>query len=137
VQSQYQKKNYQKAAQAGFTLIEVLVTILMIGATLVIYQATSQTVVINRGSRYKEVALRIADQEIQNLRIAGYSGVPATGTFSDSQLATLPSGAGNLTVTDLNAKTKDVVVTVSWTNPQGTSAQIQLETYITQGGLGQ
>ncbi len=132
------RRHTNKTNQTGFTLIEVLVTILLIGVTLVIYHGTSQSVVLNKWSRYKEIALRIADQKVQTLRTTSYSSIPASGTFTDPLISSLPDGAGTITVTDLNTKTKDVVVTVTWSNPQGTGTQqVQLETYITQGGLGQ
>ena len=110
----------------------------LIGATLVIYHATSQTVLVNRWSRYKEIALRIADQKVQNLRTTAYGSLPTTGTFSDPLLSSIPGGVGTITMTALNSKTKDVKVTVTWDDPQGTGTrQVELETYITQGGLGQ
>lgn len=128
----------RKHSQTGFTLIEVVVTILLIGATLVLYNATSKIVVINKVNKYKEVALRIADEKVQTLRVAGYSSVPASGSFSDSLISSLPGGAGALTVSDVNAGTKSVLVTVSWTNPQnGATQQVNLTTYIAEGGIGQ
>ena len=128
----------RKHSQSGFTLIEVVVTILLIGATLVLYNATSKIVVINKVNKYKEVALRIADEKVQTLRVAGYSAVPASGSFSDSLISSLPGGAGTLTVSDVNAGTKSVLVTVSWTNPQnGSTQQVRLTTYIAEGGIGQ
>lgn len=132
--NQNSKKNNQK----GFTLIEVVITIFIIGVTLVIYYVTSQTVLVNKGNRYKEIAVRIADQKMENLRTTSYSSLPATGSFTDPLLSSIPNGTGAITVTALNAKTKDVVVTVSWLNPTtGTTQQVTLETYITEGGLGQ
>ena len=128
----------KKSKQRGFTLIEVIITIFMIGVTLVIYRVTSQTVIVNRGNRYKEVALRIADQNMQNLRTTAFGSLPSSGSFSDPLISTLPSGAGTVTVTSLNAKTKDVKVTVSWIGQASTTIQkVELETYITQGGIGQ
>lgn len=125
-------------SQSGFTLIEVLVTILIIGVTLVIYGGASKASSLNKENKYKEIALRIADQKIQDLRTDGYSSIPASGSFADSMLSSLPSGSGNITVSNLNAETKDVVVRVTWISPQtNTTREVELETYISSGGLGQ
>lgn len=131
-------QNQSKKTQSGFTLIEVIITMALIVATLVVYNVTSKMVLVNRSDRYKEIALRIADQKMQNLRTTAFSSLPSSGSFSDTLLSSLPGGSGNMTLTTLNAKTKDVVVTVTWNNPTGTGTQqVQLQTYITEGGIGQ
>ncbi len=130
--------NKNTPIQNGFTLIEVLVTVFLIGVSLVLYEATSKTVVTNRMNRYRESALRIADKKMQSLRTTSFASLPSTGSFTDSQMSEIPNGAGNITVTDLNSKTKDVKVTVTYLNQQTNQTQsVDLETYITQGGIGQ
>jgi hypothetical protein len=75
---------------------------------------------------------------IRKCRSTAFGSIPASGTFTDPRISELPNGVGTITVTDLNTKTKDVIVTVSWENPGSEGTQtVQLETYITQGGLGQ
>ena len=128
----------KKTNQSGFTLIEVVLTIVLIVATLIIYQATTKTVVVNRWNGYKELALRSADNKIQSLRTTPFATLPASGTFSDSLITSIPDGAGAITVTALNATTKAITVTVSWSDPSNTDTQqVRLDTYISQGGLGQ
>jgi prepilin-type N-terminal cleavage/methylation domain-containing protein len=128
----------KRKSQAGFTLIEVLVTILLIGATLAIYRVTAQTVVVNKWNKNKEVALRIAEKKMESLRTTSFASLPSTGSFADAALSDLPSGAGNLTVTNVNDETKNIQVTVTWTNPgDPTSQSISIETSITEGGIGQ
>ncbi len=105
---------------------------------LILYQATSQSVVLNRYGRFKEIALRIADQKIQVMRTTAYASLPASGTFTDPLLSSIPQGAGTITVSDENARLKRVSVLVKWKSPQGSGTQqVQLDTFIAQGGLGQ
>ncbi len=131
-------KNQTKLKQAGFSIIEVVITLFIIGVTLILYQAASHTIILNRYGRYKEVALRIADQKIQTMRTTAFPSLPTTGTFNDPLLSALPQGAGSITVTNENARLKRVSVLVTWRNPQGTGTQqVKLDTFITQGGLGQ
>lgn len=132
-----QNKFHQKSEQ-GFTLIEVIITMFLIIVTLMIYQVTSNAVALNKANRHKEVALRIADQKLQSLRTTAFDSIPASGAFSDSMLSTIPDGAGTITVSDINDQTKDIIVTITWTNPQTTNTQqLSLETYVTEGGIGQ
>ncbi len=124
--------------QAGFTIIEVVVTLFILGVTLVLFQVTAHSVALNKYSRYKEVAVRIADQKMQTLRITPFASFPTSGTFSDSRMSLLPSGQGSITVTDINSTLKDVKVTVTWLNSKNTAnQQIEVRTYVAQGGLGQ
>lgn len=122
---------------AGFSLVEGVVTLALIGLFLIIFQASARTVVLNRGSKYQETALRIANSKLQTMRTTAYSSLPTSGTFSDPLLSSLPSGTATLTMTDYNAKTKQADVVVSWRNPTGVTVHVQLTTLITQGGLGQ
>lgn len=117
--------------------MEVVVTLFLIGVTLLLFQVTAKSLVLNKYNRYREVALRIADKELQTLRTTPFASLPSSGSFSDSLLSTLPNGQGAITITDINSRLKDVTVTVSWNNTSGTATQsIRLQTYIDQGGLG-
>ena len=131
-------KKQRKLNQSGFSVIEVLITLFIIGVTLILYQTASHTIILNRYGRYREVALRIADQKIQTMRTTAFASLPTTGSFSDSMLSSLPQGAGMVTVSNEGTRLKKVTVVVTWRSPQGTGTdRVQLETYITQGGLGQ
>ena len=119
----------------GFTLIEVLVSLLLIGAMLMAFQATLLGTPLAAGAKHQDLALRIAQHEVEALRAAGYAALPASGSFASSQLALLPSGSGERAVTTYNDKTKQVVVTVSW-QERGASRSVSLTTLMTEiGGL--
>lgn len=129
----------RKPNQRGLSIIEVVITLFIIGVTLLLYQTTSRTVVLNRFNRYKEIGLRIADAKVQGIRTVPFASIPSSGAFNDPLMSSIPGGSGTITVTDENQRLKRVEVTVSWQNPQQGSAtqQVQLTTFVAQGGLGQ
>lgn len=125
-------------ASRGFSLVEVVISICIIGAILILLQSVVRTGVLVRTAKNEGVALSIARNELESVRSSGYSALPGSGSFSDSLLSTLPSGATTtLTVSAYNAKTKQVTVTVVWRDPGNTaSTTVSLDTLITQtGGL--
>jgi prepilin-type N-terminal cleavage/methylation domain-containing protein len=142
----YQKPNLkqnvhlktEKNNQSGFSVIEVLITLFMIGVMLMLFQATANAIVLNKYGHFKEIALRIADQKIQEVRTTSFATIPSSGTFTSPLLATIPGGQASLTMNDLEDNLKEVIVVVRWNKPNNSGTQqVQLQTYIFQGGLGQ
>lgn len=130
-----QDPTYRFLTPSGFTLIEVLVSILLLGAMLLTFQAVLLGTPLTRTVAHRELALSIATHQMETLRDGGYAVLPASGSFADPLLSELPSGSGTLAVTAYNAKTKRVVVTVAWTEPSGAQS-VALTTLITEtGGL--
>ena len=126
-----------KKTQSGFTLIEVLMTLLILGIMMIMFQLVSNSVILNKYNRYKEIALRVAENQIQSLRTTSYASLPASGSFNNSLLSSIPSGAGTMTLTQVQTGLTQAVVTVTWRNPSTTAnQQIVLSTYIWQYGLG-
>lgn len=120
----------------GFSLIEILVTIGILSLMIVVYQAVLGNVYLTRSVQDKDVALKIATYKIEELRALGYSSLPGSGSFSDTLLTSLPSGTASMTITDYNAKVKQVVVTVGWTPQNSTARSVSLTTLVTDtGGL--
>ena len=130
------QKNHRDRIR-GFSLLEVVIAVFLIGIIFVMYTAAVKNVSLNRNAKDQEIALRIADTKMEALRNAGYANLPASGSFSDPQMNTIPSGVGAMAVSDFNAKTKQVTVTVSWSEPSiGSSRSVVLSTLITSmGGL--
>lgn len=127
----------QLNAQAGFTLMETIIAIVIVILVLVLYQASVNTILLSRHSRNDETALRIASIKVEELRNAGYASVPSSGSFTSPLLSDLPSGTASLVSSDFNDKAKEVVVTVSWQEPQsGTTKSVTMTTVIANtGGL--
>lgn len=121
----------------GFSLLEVIVTLFIIGLVLVLYQASLGKVKLIQYAKNQEIALRVANNKIEELRAGGYSALPASGNFSDSQLNSLSNSSASMTITDYNADTKQVLITIQWKEPTGSALKnISLATLITKtGGL--
>jgi hypothetical protein len=120
----------------GFTILEIPVSLFIIGVVLVIYAAASNTVVLNRHARHQDLAHRIATSEMEDLRDVGYDLLPPSGSFSNALLGSLPSSSANVNVADYNADTKQVDITVTWQEPgSDTVSTANLSTLITKNGL--
>jgi prepilin-type N-terminal cleavage/methylation domain-containing protein len=123
--------------QSGFTIIEVLVTLLIIGVTLLLYTVISNSITLNKYNRYKEVALRVAETSLQNLRTIDYNSLPASGPFTNAQIQTLPEGSANLEITEVSTGLSKATVTVSWRSPSSNTMQaISLSTFLSEHGIG-
>jgi len=122
----------------GFTLVEVLVSIFLVGIMFVIFQSVLNTSVFVRTSKNQGIALSIVRNKLEGLRASGYAALPSSGSFSDTLMSTLPPAATTtLTVTAYNAKVKQVAVSVVWRDAGSTaSSTVSLTTLIAQtGGL--
>jgi prepilin-type N-terminal cleavage/methylation domain-containing protein len=131
------KSKKKQNSNSGFSLLEVLVTLFFIGLILVLYQSALGKLRLIRYVENEEIALRVASNKIENLRAGGYDALPSSGSFSDSQLNALSSSSANMTITDFNATTKTVVITIEWQQPPSMSVKnVSLTTLITKtGGL--
>lgn len=119
----------------GFSLIEIIVSLFIISILIIASQTILFGTPLTQLAKDQDIALTIARNELESVRSGGYDSVPATGSFSDSLLSSLTSGAGTITVSAYNAKTKHVTVTVTWSE-RGKSQSVSLDTLVTQtGGL--
>jgi len=124
------------ARRNGYSLMEVVVSFSIIAVFFVLFQAAAGTSIINRNVKHQELALRIAQTKIDNLQFLSYDSLPASGSFSDPSLASLPQGEAAVTVVDFNEKIKQVTVTVRWQEPGVSAARsVSLSTLIGEGGL--
>ncbi|MCL5667146.1 MAG: prepilin-type N-terminal cleavage/methylation domain-containing protein [Patescibacteria group bacterium] len=121
--------------QKGYTIIEVVISLFIIGAVLVIYAAASNSIVLNRSVKYQELAHYIAVSELEDLQAAPFSSIPSSGPFSHSLLGQLPQGSANLEVSDYSAKVKQVKVTVGWQEPGRNAHNVALTTLMVEGGI--
>lgn len=117
----------------GFSLIEVTIAIAIIGIMIVATGTLLQRIPINgREVRDQDLALKITRNELEILRASGYAALPASGSFTDALLSSLTSGSAALAITDFNAKTKRVKVSVSWQGAGVVARSVSLTTLITQ-----
>lgn len=127
----------KQKSQDGFSLIEVVITLFVIGVILVIYQAALNTVFLVRNSHNQEIALRVANNKIEELRAGGYAALPGNGAFTDAQLSGLPGSSAIMTFSDFNSSTKQVDITIQWQETGADSVKsLSLTTLIAKiGGL--
>ena len=120
----------------GFTLIEIMLALFILSVAIVFATMVVGTIHVTSDSAYENNAFRIADTKLNELRAEGYAALPISGPFSDASLTSLPSGEASTTVSDWNAKTKQVVTGVSWFGADGKTHYVSLTTLITEtGGL--
>ena len=129
--------------QTGFSLIEmILVVFVVIAIGALVANLPSSLKLV--GSQKKEsIAKDIASKKVEDLRSQAFVNlINGTTPIIDSRLSGLPSGAGNITVSDCPATVgknseiniKQVDVDVTWVE-SGTNKNVKVTTLITQGGL--
>lgn len=119
----------------GFTLIEVVVSVFVIGASVALFSTALLMTRVVRDARLQEEALRIASTELEKIRALPYDELPATGPFSNKRIEGLPAGTGALSVTDYSESTKSIEVVVSWFQASSTRS-VSVTTLKTEvGGL--
>lgn len=106
-----------KQKEAGFTLVELTVAILMIA--LVVGLVTSMFTMIRTTQRRTvrtETATRAAQLEMESLRNNSYSSLTAGQTidFTSKLPAVLPRANGVVTVSEPNTELKRIDVSVSY-----------------------
>jgi Tfp pilus assembly protein PilV len=105
------------ARQAGFTLLEVALAVLVLGTELV---ALTRMLVIGRlcadADAKRVVALQILREQAELVRARGYDGAvnEAAATVGDH-----PGYSRSVTATYVGGGLKSVTVTVTWNSPTG------------------
>ncbi len=140
----------RRRARRGLTLIEIMVGVLVLGATLVAASAMFPLSALLRdrsgtSSRAAAVAQRKMEQvrrltvdqlNYAGLRAAGVvdvtesAGGPFPFTSTDSLAAELASGSGTLTLTDAGTDLVQVEVTVNWRSFQGLPQTMRAVTFV-------
>lgn len=130
------EKSKFSANSSGFSFVEILISLFILGVMLLLYAAASNSTILNNNTRHKDIAQRIAITRLETLRSGKYINLPSSGPFSDSMLSSLPKGQAQQIIVPVNSSTKQVTVTVSWQEPGNTNIQsIQFDTLITRNGL--
>lgn len=118
----------------GFTLVETVVALFILSVVVVFATVVVSTAKVVRDAALENSAFRIAENKLNELRALGYAALPASGPFSDPELAGLPNASASTTIDDWNAKTKQVKTGVSWVGTDGSSRFISLTTLVTEAG---
>lgn len=120
--------------ERGFTLVEVLISIGLIGVMLLSFQAVFLGTPLAALTKNKEVALTIAKHKLAELRSSGYDAL-TSGSFSDPLMTQLVSATGTVAVSSYASTVRQVVVSVAW-QERGDDQSVSLTTLVGQvGGL--
>ncbi len=128
---------YSLRCQQGVGLVEVLVTILILGTSLLAIAALqTRSLQQNHSSYVRTQANILAYDLIEQVRMAspappGAIVVPAAGTVSAAILAALPNGSGSL-VCDVS---RLCTTTITWDENVGTNANGTSSTFIYKASL--
>ena len=108
-----------RVRRAGFTLLEVMLAVLVLGTSLV---ALTRMLILGRLSADADakrvVALSILRYQAELVRARGYESLASEPA---RPMADNPGYSRSLTVADVSAGLKLVTVTVSWVSPTGKS----------------
>lgn len=114
----------------GFSLIEVLLTLLVLTFAALIFTATFPTCQISRTKAvHMSFATGLAQQTLEEKRAAGYSAV-LPGDPTVSVPAELPGAVQTTTITQFGPNTRKVEVTVSWGGYRKVGGSLTLATLI-------
>ncbi len=120
----------------GFTLVEVVVSLFMLGVAMLMFVAVGVLIQNANGIKHANIALTIAHTKLDTIRADGQVAMPTSGPFTDPLLFKLPNGTASTTITNYSASVKEVLVGVSWTTNTSNERYISLTTLITDvGGL--
>lgn len=130
----------------GFSLIEVMLAVVIIGALATLLYSTSGTLFATRRSKLQSVAAKIASKDIEYMRSLAFASLPPTGpctppTSTDPDLQQLKEpryctrtivnydldGPGPLLAI---ADIKQVSITISWKGDKGANESLTMDTLI-------
>ncbi len=120
----------------AFTLLEAVVAIGIVAAAFAFSVAAVTSFKGSEDAAAENVALRIANTKLAELRAGGESALPASGPFSSPELSVLANASASTTVTAWNTKTKQVTTAVAWSDSKGRARYLAVTTLVTEvGGL--
>ncbi len=115
-----ENSSQNRARNAGFTLLEVLVAVVIMGSTLaVLLGAVNRNLVLASDSKSLSIARMLAQDKISEIELAGYpDNITEEGEFEDH-----PEFKWHLTIAPLNIASletdiKLVNLLISWDNDQ-------------------
>lgn len=131
------KLGFSGLAHRGFTIIEMIITIALMGALVSgIFPLFTKGIALNKKAKNKLIAYQRAQKEIETLRGTNFDSI----SNSNFSVGELPMGSGQITVDgDFDNdggddEIKEVLVTINWQEENATK-NVALTTYIAQHGL--
>ncbi len=129
---------FKRKKDGGFTLIEVLITIFILGVSLMaLITCFIYGLNILARTRQAAIAAQCIQKEMEAIRNMSFDEVLALGTsWSDQNLAKLENGQGVLSLQDpgLGSDIKKLTASVTWTY-HGRNMRQEIVTYVTREGI--
>lgn len=125
--------------EGGFTLVEVMVTIVMVGiATASLTSIFISIRNVQLQATYYDTADRAAAREIESLRNDSYDSLTAGSTinFTSSLPSILPHASGSAVISSPSADLRRIDATVTY-KAQGTTRSVELSSVIGEIGITQ
>lgn len=125
--------------QIGFSLVEVIIAMGLILVTVMIFGVALSALPLTKTARNSNIAYHVAAKKIEEIRNLPFGSLPASGSFTDSAMSQMPSGAtASLTVQNYSGSSqiKQITATISWTE-NGNGKSTTLDTLVASGGLNQ
>lgn len=131
--------------EGGFSLIEALVIIILVGFIIIIISSLSPFINLIGTSRFESVAKDIAQKQVEDLRALPYNSLSNTGspspTIPDARLSKLPQSSGTYIIEDCDSQVclngerlKKVTIKVEW-KEQTKDKKVEVVSFIAEGGL--
>ncbi len=120
-------------SKAGFTLVEVLVAVMVLGVGITAMAASAATVtrMIGRGQKSTR-AVQVASQRLEKLRLTAYSTTPkcTAGGFASGTAAVNSLGITEAWTITANGAARTIVAAASYRTARGTTHADTLQTVI-------
>jgi prepilin-type N-terminal cleavage/methylation domain-containing protein len=126
-------------SRSGFTLVEVLVSVLILAVSL-----TGALLVFSKSNIFiseiqeRLIANQAVKEEVEEIRDMSYASILALGnTFTTTSMDDLKSPVGTLTIDDAlsNDDIRRVTATLTWTSMRGRALSTSFSTYVTNLGI--
>ncbi len=105
----------KRTANRGFTLLEILITLLLLVVGVVaVSRAFSRGMLVSAGSRNMELALNIARAQMEEIENMDYDNISSVGSTPAGAQHPLDNFDVTVTVTQKAPSIKQVDVNVSW-----------------------
>jgi hypothetical protein len=127
----------------GISILEVLVSVAILGLVLLIVANVPQSIKLIGSSQHGSLAKDILVQEVERLRAASYDGLAlGTTSISDGRLSSLPGVSSQETISNCPVSVctggelaKMADLKISWIEADNKVRNVQIVTLIAKGGL--
>ena len=139
----------KKEAQGGFSLVEMIVAIAIIGTSvLAVYGSFLFAIKINHRAKNVSIAYQAVQQEMEIVRNSSFDelALQTDGSFLGTVpgISQLPNATATLTVREYdqdgdgtgNPDIKEVIAQISYDNPTASAQKtVEMTTLVVEGGL--